>query len=232
MLTLNPTDTLSGSADSAAVITCTMFGDAVTDGLDAFRVLYQGALPMTPATLLPAGEAQRLVKTIQLANTVNSAVSFQFYVNGVASVNRMVSMTIPALGSASFGQDGWHVYDSRGNLLTAMSPPDLGDTLQMTFGYGDASPADVATAPAGRALLSVRLVILEAFDGIGAALTVGDATVPDRFITASQNAPGVVGLYETTPLFTYGSATNVLLTITPGSGATRGRGLIQLEYAQ
>lgn len=131
MLILGPTDTLSGSARSASAITCALFGDAVTDGLDAFCVLYQGTLPTIPGALLAAGESQRLVKTIQLANITNSAVRFDFFINGVTSANLLVSMEIPSFGSASFGQDGWRVFDSRGNLLTSTAPPEAGSTLAL-----------------------------------------------------------------------------------------------------
>ncbi|WP_293373641.1 hypothetical protein [Nevskia sp.] len=103
---------------------------------------------------------------------------------------------------------------------------------QATFAWGDASPAAVFVAPANRRILRALIAITTGFDGAGAALTLGDAADPDRFIPASQVNPAAIGVYEVTPLHTYGSATTVLLTITPGSGATRGAGLIQLEYAQ
>lgn len=97
---------------------------------------------------------------------------------------------------------------------------------QMNFAFGDATPVAVTTAFAGKAVYSVEVVITEPFDGVGAAITVGDSAVANRLMTAAENDPAVVGSHTTAPAWVYGVDTPVLLTITPGAGASQGKGVI------
>lgn len=97
------------------------------------------------------------------------------------------------------------------------------------FAFGDASPAEVTTVAAGRTLLSVAIAVQTPFDGIGAALAVGDAATPDRFLAAGQVNPGAAALYVATPALRLGADTPLRLSITPGAGATAGAGLLILD---
>jgi hypothetical protein len=98
----------------------------------------------------------------------------------------------------------------------------------LDFSFGDSSPAPVYTAPSGKLITSVRINIDTPFDGIGAALQVGIAGTPGQLMASSQNDPTVASAYETSPNRQYGAATAVILTITPGTGASAGSGQVVL----
>lgn len=97
------------------------------------------------------------------------------------------------------------------------------------FSWGDATPKTLFTAPAGKRIALVSVVITTAFDGTSPALTIGDASDTDRLMTADQNDPASVWTYEATPGYAYASATALTLSITPGSGATAGAGTVYIE---
>lgn len=96
--------------------------------------------------------------------------------------------------------------------------------IQATHSYGDATPAILGTVPANRTILSVEIAIITPFDGIGAALAVGS------LMTTSQNDPTTLATYSTRPAVTYGSDTQITLSITPGAGATQGQAIVSIFY--
>jgi hypothetical protein len=104
--------------------------------------------------------------------------------------------------------------------------------IEFPFAWGDASPRTVTAATAGKLVYGVQLHVSAAFDGTGAQLQVGDAGDPERFMAAGQNDPATVATFTTAPSHRYGVDTSVLLTITPGAGATAGSGLLTLFIEQ
>lgn len=121
MITLSPTDSLSAVAGTATAVTYTVLGDAVTSTGDAFKVLAQGQLPSSAGSVISATAGQQsLIKTILLTNTTGSAVfGVKFFINGTTDAHQIVSMQIPANGSAVYESGtGWKVYDSTGGLAT------------------------------------------------------------------------------------------------------------------
>jgi hypothetical protein len=116
MITLGPSQLLAASASVGSSVTCTVFGDQLQTASDNFKAIYQGQL-ITSATQLFSNNSsqQALIKAIHLANTSASNVTVKFYTGGTAVSNQIVSMLIPAGGSATYesGQ-GWSVYDANG----------------------------------------------------------------------------------------------------------------------
>lgn len=106
----------------------------------------------------------------------------------------------------------------------AAGPPGSG--AQANFAYGDATPAPLVTATAGKVVYSVEVVITEPFDGVGAAITVGDAGQVDRLMSVDENAVTSIGSNTTAPAYSYGADTPITLSITPGAGASQGRGIV------
>lgn len=109
---------------------------------------------------------------------------------------------------------------------------DPGDSSTATgravvpFAFGDASPVTIFTPAANCTDVMARLVIDTPFDGVGAALKLGTAGQPEALIAASQNDPATVGGYEVVPDAALGQGAPVVLTIIPGTGATRGAGRV------
>ena len=99
------------------------------------------------------------------------------------------------------------------------------------FAFGDASPAIVLTLnPASAAEVAlVQLEIEEAFDGAGASIAVGTVADPDGLMRADQNLPGEVAVLETSPRVRLPAGEGVQLTITPGAGASQGRGKLIIQ---
>lgn len=102
-------------------------------------------------------------------------------------------------------------------------------TITTPFSFGDASPKPIAILSPDQTVFTAAIVIQEAFDGVGASLALGDTGLPDRLIQASQIDPSIVAEHETNPGYAYSTATQILLTITPGEGCTQGSGYVLLE---
>lgn len=115
--------------------------------------------------------------------------------------------------------------DATRGLSIAQLDARYASTATIAFAWGDASPKPLLTVPAGSRVLSVRLIVDTAFDGAGAALTVGDGD-PDRLLAAGENDPGTPGSYAAHPAVLYGADTALTLTITPGAGASQGAGAV------
>jgi hypothetical protein len=94
----------------------------------------------------------------------------------------------------------------------------------INFSFGDASPTPVLTLPAASEVAGIQLQIEQAFDGAGAAIRLGIAGQPGLLLDTWQNDPTSVGIYEVTPRVELPAGTALILTITPGAGASAGSG--------
>lgn len=101
--------------------------------------------------------------------------------------------------------------------------------VEVAFRYGDATPKPIVSIAADSFLKLARVYITEAFDGTGAALTLGDVDDPTRIMESGWIDPATLGETETAPGIRYDDPTQVLLFITPGAGATQGAGVVVLE---
>ena len=107
--------------------------------------------------------------------------------------------------------------------------PSGSPRLEIPFSFGDATPAELFIATAGKLIQRITIFIETAFDGTGPALTVGDADESERLMAAFENEPREEAAYQVTPNHTYETDTQVLLFITPGLGASQGTGLVVVE---
>jgi hypothetical protein len=121
MLFLAAADTLAGVASAASKLTCTISGDEINTatGADAGKVLYQGQLASSAATIytVPATTVT-VVKTITVVNTDSVSRTFQLFRGGTAAANAITgTITLPADYSALWDDNGWHVYSDQGQQL-------------------------------------------------------------------------------------------------------------------
>lgn len=107
---------------------------------------------------------------------------------------------------------------------------DRSNLIAVPFAWGDASPVTIGTVPAGGRVVRIELLITTAFNGTSPSITIGDAGDADRLLAADQNLPSQVATYEVHPGHLYASSTPILLTITPGGGASAGAGTILLYF--
>ena len=128
-----------------------------------------------------------------------------------------------------------NVINERVQVITVESPRGrTGDTgnsgtgvaIQYNFAFGDATPATIATVAAGKAVYRVECCITESFDGIGATVLVGDATVNDRLLSTEHVDLTTIGQYQSNPAHEYLAQAVVQLRIIPGANASSGAGFI------
>lgn len=98
------------------------------------------------------------------------------------------------------------------------------------FAWGDATPAVLLSVAAGAVIFSVTLVILESFDGTGAALSVGITGTSGLLLATNQCNPLVEGSYQSSPGYQFETPQILRLFITPGAGASKGNGVIIIDY--
>ena len=101
---------------------------------------------------------------------------------------------------------------------------------EIAFAYGDATPRTIFTTVGTQRVWSVELSIDVPFNGTTPALKIGDAGNTSRLMATTQNDPKTVNVYSTSPAYEYAAGTAIILTITPGSGASAGSGKIQLFF--
>lgn len=94
----------------------------------------------------------------------------------------------------------------------------------VNFAFGDATPTVIMSANANSLVAEIQLYFLTPFDGVGAAVSVGDAIDPERFMQRSENDPATVATFCTFPTLKLAVNTDILLYITPGAGAGSGSG--------
>jgi hypothetical protein len=93
--------------------------------------------------------------------------------------------------------------------------------------WDDASPILVWTMPVGQSLDNIEVQVVEAWDGIGAAIEVGIALEPDRYFTQADSELAMADrTYEQD--FDEAGPIAIVCTITPGAGATAGKVRLQI----
>lgn len=117
-----------------------------------------------------------------------------------------------------------------GKVITVTFDGETDPTqVVVSFSFGDASPKNIYLMSANKLVIDTAIFITTAFNGTGAALTLGDAGNVSRFIAAAQVIPGTIGQYETAPGHVYVFQTQITLTITPGGGASTGAGYVVIN---
>lgn len=94
------------------------------------------------------------------------------------------------------------------------------------FAFGDASPTTVLTLGESSEIAAVSLQVEEVFDGLGAGVQLGVAGDVGSLIPAGLSDLTDLNTFEYSPRKEYPAGTALVLTITPGAGASQGRGQI------
>jgi len=139
-------------------------------------------------------------------------------------------LTVPSFATATGLRSAIAIGASlRGTLTTAAPEARSIQFATLDFAYGDATPAPLMVARAGYRVDAIEVDIDEAFDGAGAALTVGPAADPGQLIEAGLIDPATPASYELSPQVIYADDTPLFLFITPGAGASAGRGVVFIQ---
>lgn len=121
--------------------------------------------------------------------------------------------------------DAWDVSETIAAAIAAANAVSL---YELPFAFDSAYPLILLSVPALATITSVRLHIDTPFD-VPTTITVGDADIPDRLMTALENNPLEIGEYETAPDYEYPDITALALLI-DATGATAGAGRIFIQY--
>ena len=97
------------------------------------------------------------------------------------------------------------------------------------FYFGDA-PRIVWTPERAGILTYARIKIEQPFNGAGAMIAVGTQADPVAAMPVDYSVPFRADEYENTPDIRLAAGKGVLLTITPGVGATAGAGMLFLDF--
>ncbi len=79
-------------------------------------------------------------------------------------------------------------------------------------------------------IVRVEMAIAQVFNGAPSQLKIGDLSVQDRLMSASQNNPAKLGVWEAYPFYKYLTTTDIYLFINLGLGCTQGNGTIILYF--
>lgn len=99
----------------------------------------------------------------------------------------------------------------------------------IAFGFGDASPRSVATVTSAVLVLSVRVNVRLAFNGVAPSFRLGSAAQPELLVAATQLDLGTATEFEINPNATLAAGAEIVLTLAPGAGGTQGAGWIVIE---
>ncbi len=194
--------------------------------------------------IMPDAEPDRLVFDTDLEPT---AMTWGVEA-GVVELN-LQQYDVP-IGTYVVGLIGYNEENPNGLVLVDPRPSNLGDVtfvefrlvyatgsvpplkagVRIPFAYGDASPRVVQSIRAETLIVAVQVAITTAFNGEGAAVQVVDS-LGGVLLSAAQVNPSTVDTYESTPGVVLGEGTDILIQITPGSGATSGAGYLVIHRA-
>lgn len=105
-----------------------------------------------------------------------------------------------------------------------------GTTIQsINFSYGDATPKSILTVASGKRIAKVQLEISTAFNGSGAALSLGFVNEAEALFPSALLDPTLLYIFEENPSMLLASQKEILLFITPGTGTSQGSGTIFLS---
>ena len=181
------------------------------------QVVHTVQIPSAAAVVL-----QESVQTVQVPDTAAVAVVLQesvqvVQVPGATAVAVVVqeSVQVTTVGmQGSAGPTGL-----AGNLA---APP-------IAFAFGDASPRNVLTLTGAIRVLSVRVNVSLAFNGLAASFKLGTAAQPELLVASAQVDLGTATEFEVNPKAALAAGEPIVLTLAPGVGGNQGVGWIVIE---
>jgi len=94
------------------------------------------------------------------------------------------------------------------------------------FSFGDVSPRKILTLSGAHTRLRITVYLDNAFNGSGAAISIGSAGIPNTFLPTGSIDVSTPAIYEFALPNELSAGTELYLWLTPGSGAVSGSGSI------
>ena len=137
----------------------------------------------------------------------------------------------PAEGEFLFDKDTKRLYI--GDAVTPGGNSVFSGILtenQMPFAWGDVGSKLIMNVVADTLIHSVYFVVLEAYNGAGAIVTVGTDATPDLLVSMNDIDLTLVGEYLISPGMQFLVDTDIKIFNTPGSGAFTGKGVVVINF--
>lgn len=121
-----------------------------------------------------------------------------------------------------------------GAIITPGSPvvviPGVGG-YSVLIPWNAVSPVTAWTLPASNRLDNIEVHVVDAWDGVGASISVGTPGDADAFFTPAQSELDVAGItYEQD--FDQAGPISIIVTVVPGTGATMGAVRLQITVTE
>ena len=100
--------------------------------------------------------------------------------------------------------------------------------FEMAFAWGDVSEREIFSLLAGAVIAEVNVWMLEEFNGVGPVLTIGRPADTDELMNTTEVDPTILSSFSTRPGKEYLFGESVKLYMTPGAGASAGRGVLSV----
>ena len=173
--------------------------------------------PGSQITRRPGGSELDRVSSVPLFNrTVGSGASPRV---GDGAVEPRVVKAVPGSGVTVQYVDRYIYVD--GSMTTAT-------VFEMFFSWGDVGIQQIFSLTAGAVIAEVNLWMLETFDGVGPVITVGKAGDVDDLMNTTEVDPSLLSSFATRPGKEYSAGEGVNFYMSPGAGATKGRGVLSV----
>jgi hypothetical protein len=130
-----------------------------------------------------------------------------------------VPKAIPASGVTLQYVDRYIYVD--GSMTTAT-------VFEKYFAWGDVGVQQIFSLLSGAVIVEVNVWMLETFDGTNPVLTIGKSGATDDLMDASEADPALLSSFSTRPGKEYETGEGVNLYMSPGAGATKGRGVLSI----
>lgn len=115
--------------------------------------------------------------------------------------------------------------------VSEQGPPGIaGVGASFFFTWGNVEDLLIYTIDAGITIHSIYFIVLEAFNGAGATITIGTTDDHSLLLRAGNVDLTTVGTYLISPGYQFDVDSEIRIFNTPGSGATTGSGTLVINF--
>lgn len=110
------------------------------------------------------------------------------------------------------------------------APTEDDNEVRYAFSWGTVSSVLLDQVTSGQLVRSIEIIVFEAFNGVGAAVTIGTDDDHDLLAAVTDMDLKTVGTYIINPGYKFLVDTDVKMFHTPGAGASSGNGIVIINF--
>lgn len=217
---------LSFYGGSTSITSGSVNGDLFQSGVGGNVSITAGSVsgevdPLNPDDVRTGGDV-----SISTGSGDTSNGEFSVSIAGVPAFKINKNLALGVGSSVNYGQPG-QILTSTGSGSEPAWMNTGSDYIR--FDYGDLPVREIFVSAAGKYLVSVELIIHEAFDDPAATASIGIDSFPEYLMATTENSITNTGSYTTEPGEMWAVDTPVYLNLSAGS-STQGQGIIVITY--